>query len=71
MFHHPLDNLGVSFAEGGHETGHLSVVLGVNVRSGRVEELDNLKMSAIGGEPEAGVALLVSHINLLEMTFFV
>ena len=64
MLDHPLDNLGVTLAEGGHEAGHLPVVLRVDVCTGRVEELDDLEVSAVGSEPEAGVALLVAHINL-------
>lgn len=64
MFDHPFDNLGVAFPEGCHEARHLPVVLRVNVGSGGVEELDNLQVTSIGGQPQAGVTLLVPDINL-------
>lgn len=49
MLHHPLDNLGVAFSERGHEAGDLSIVLRVDVSTGRVEKLNNFQMSTVGG----------------------
>jgi hypothetical protein len=64
MFDHPFDNLGVAFSESGHEAGDLPVVLRVDVGSGRVEKLNDLEVTSICGQPQTGVALLVSDINL-------
>jgi len=64
MFDHPFDNLGVTFSEGRHQTGNLSVVLRVDVGSGRVEKLDDLEMTTIGCKPKTRIAFLVAHINL-------
>ena len=49
MLHHPLDNLVVAFSERGHEAGDLSIVLRVDVSTGRVEKLNNFQMSTVGG----------------------
>ena len=64
MFDHPFDNLGVAFPEGRHEARDLPVVLRVNVGPGRVQQLDNLEVASIGGQPQAGIAFLVPHIDL-------
>ena len=64
MLDHPLDNLGVAFPEGCHEAGDLPVVLRVNVGPGGVEELDDLQVASVSGQPQAGIAFLVPHINL-------
>ena len=64
MLDHPLDNLAVAFPEGGHQAGDFSVVLGVNVGSGWVEQLDNVQVTSIGGQPKTWVSLFVTYVDL-------
>ena len=54
----------MSLPERSHETGDLPVVLAVDVRPGRVQQLDDVEVAAVGREPQRGVALLVADVDL-------
>ena len=61
----PLDDLAVALPEGGHEAGHLPVVLRVDVGPGAVQQLHHVEVTAVSCQPEGGVALLVPHVHLV------
>ena len=54
----------MTLSEGCHQTGDFPVVLAVNVRARGVQELDNVKMTAVRGQPQTRVAFLITNIDL-------
>lgn len=51
-------------AESGHERRYLAVVCGVHICACLHQQLHHIKMATIGRQPQGGVALLVTHINV-------
>lgn len=51
-------------AEGSHEGRDLAVVGGVHIGSGLHQQLHHVKMAAVGSQPQRGIALLVTYVDV-------